>query len=237
MMEDSARARSSAFASRSCSLPDATPQPGNKSRRRRQRCPQPVFELSADVEGRPSVALLARHKPVALVALMPKGLVLFTAGAMAGAVGKTLTAPLDRLKILMQVKGAMSGGALQEAANSGSLLKAFVAIGKQQGITSYWKGNLPQVQLLLALLRLFTRRPVVATHSFPASPPGRSRYPLACTPGHGCSHCLRTYVDDTGFDVFACGQLCFASLSSCVAQARRPAAMADERPSSARGDA
>ena len=36
-------------------------------------------------------------------------------------------------------------GALQQAAQQGSIVKAFVAIGRQGGLRGYWKGNLPQV--------------------------------------------------------------------------------------------
>jgi Mitochondrial carrier protein len=40
---------------------------------------------------------------------------------------------------------AASAGALREAAQAGSVGKAFVAIGRQGGVRGYWKGNLPQV--------------------------------------------------------------------------------------------
>jgi solute carrier family 25 (mitochondrial phosphate transporter), member 23/24/25/41 len=39
----------------------------------------------------------------------------------------------------------MLAGAVREAAQQGSIFKAFVAIGRQDGIRGYWRGNLPQV--------------------------------------------------------------------------------------------
>lgn len=56
------------------------------------------------------------------------------------------------LQILLQVKGGLQGGAIGAAASQGNLLKAFLAIGKEEGIMGYWKGNLPQVGATPALL-------------------------------------------------------------------------------------
>ena len=50
----------------------------------------------------PTAAQLFKH-PLALVALVPKDISLFTAGAVSGAAAKSVTAPLDRIKLLMQV--------------------------------------------------------------------------------------------------------------------------------------
>ena len=119
---------------------------------------QPIFEVAAAgsssrrqiVRHQPSSAYLLKHRPQALLARVPQAAVLFTAGAVAGAVGKTLTAPLDRVKLLLQTRGGLQSGAVRDAARHGSVWQALQAIGREEGIRGYWKGNLPQASRTLA---------------------------------------------------------------------------------------
>ncbi|KAL9242604.1 hypothetical protein vseg_016590 [Gypsophila vaccaria] len=93
-------------------------------------------------EFEPSGAQLLKH-PVAIAALVPKDAALFAAGAIAGAAAKTVTAPLDRIKLLMQTHGVRVS---QESAKKAiGFFEAITMVGKEEGIKGYWKGNLPQV--------------------------------------------------------------------------------------------
>lgn len=95
-----------------------------------------------DREFSPTRAQLVKH-PVAVLGLVPKDAALFAAGAIAGAVAKSVTAPLDRIKLLMQTHGIRVG---HEAGKKAiGFVEAITLIGKEEGIKGYWKGNLPQV--------------------------------------------------------------------------------------------
>nr|GMC95385.1 probable envelope ADP,ATP carrier protein, chloroplastic [Ipomoea batatas]GMD01503.1 probable envelope ADP,ATP carrier protein, chloroplastic [Ipomoea batatas] len=60
-----------------------------------------LAEKREEKEFSPTPAQLLKH-PLAMLALAPKDVALFAAGAMAGAAAKTVTAPLDRIKLIMQ---------------------------------------------------------------------------------------------------------------------------------------
>ena len=105
----------------------------NKSRRRR------------NVEANSAKERQKKNPTLALVAQIPKPAYFFAAGAVAGAIGKTVTAPLDRIKVLLQVKGGFSGAAVVQAAQSGGFFPTMRAIFREEGLRSFWKGNVPQV--------------------------------------------------------------------------------------------
>ncbi|CAD6239017.1 unnamed protein product [Miscanthus lutarioriparius] len=84
----------------------------------------------------PPAAQLVRH-PLALLALVPNSAALFAAGAAAGTIAKTVTAPLDRTHSV-RVAG-------ESAKKGAGFLEAMADIGKKDGLKGYWKGNLPQV--------------------------------------------------------------------------------------------
>ncbi|CAI0424208.1 unnamed protein product [Linum tenue] len=101
-----------------------------------------MVEKAERAEFAPSSAQLLKH-PLAMLAYVPRGAAIFMAGAVAGAAAKTVTAPLDRVKLLMQTHGVRVG---QESAKKAiGFVEALALIGKEEGIKGYWKGNLPQV--------------------------------------------------------------------------------------------
>jgi len=61
------------------------------------------------------------------------------AGGTAGACARTATAPLDRVKILMQTQHLTSGGAPDKYRG---LWQGLVRVFKEDGVKSYWRGNL-----------------------------------------------------------------------------------------------
>lgn len=105
-----------------------------------------VSMMEKTLEFEPTAAQLFKH-PLAIVALVPKDAAVFAAGAVSGAAAKTVTAPLDRIKLIMQTHGLRVG---QESAKKAiGFIQAFVAVGKQEGIKGYWKGNFAQVARVL----------------------------------------------------------------------------------------
>ncbi|XP_054164951.1 ADP,ATP carrier protein-like [Oppia nitens] len=67
----------------------------------------------------------------------------FIAGGVSAAISKTAVAPIERVKLLLQVQHASKQ--IEESKRYKGIIDAFVRIPKEQGIMSYWRGNLANV--------------------------------------------------------------------------------------------
>ncbi|KAK9290185.1 hypothetical protein L1049_008351 [Liquidambar formosana] len=145
----------------------------------------------------PTPAQVLKH-PLAAVAFVPKDAALFAAGAIAGAAAKSVTAPLDRIKLLMQTHGLRVG---QESAKKAiGFIEAITLIGKQEGIKGYWKGNLPQVIRIIpySAVQLFAYETYKVTY-----PLDVLRLRLAVEPGcRTMSEVALNMLRDEGFASF-----------------------------------
>lgn len=67
----------------------------------------------------------------------------FIAGGVSAAVSKTAVAPIERVKLLLQVQHASKQISVDKQYKG--IVDAFVRIPQEQGITAYWRGNLANV--------------------------------------------------------------------------------------------
>merc|ERR1712168_906197 len=67
----------------------------------------------------------------------------FLAGGIAAAVSKTAVAPIERVKLLLQVQAASRQISAENAYKG--MVDCFIRIPKEQGIVAYWRGNLANV--------------------------------------------------------------------------------------------
>uniref|UniRef100_A0A8D8TFX9 ADP/ATP translocase n=1 Tax=Cacopsylla melanoneura TaxID=428564 RepID=A0A8D8TFX9_9HEMI len=67
----------------------------------------------------------------------------FLAGGISAAVSKTAVAPIERVKLLLQVQHISKQ--LTEDQKYKGMVDCFVRIPKEQGVTAYWRGNMANV--------------------------------------------------------------------------------------------
>jgi solute carrier family 25 (adenine nucleotide translocator) protein 4/5/6/31 len=67
----------------------------------------------------------------------------FVAGGISAAISKTAVAPIERVKLLLQVQHASKQITVDKQYKG--IIDAFVRIPQEQGILSYWRGNLANV--------------------------------------------------------------------------------------------
>lgn len=67
----------------------------------------------------------------------------FVAGGVAAAISKTAVAPIERVKLLLQVQAASKQ--ISQADAYKGMVDCFVRIPKEQGVLAFWRGNLANV--------------------------------------------------------------------------------------------
>lgn len=81
-------------------------------------------------------------------------------GALAGAISRTLTAPIERVKVVLQVQAVAR---VPEAQQYKGILDCLVRLPQEQGVFAYWRGNglnvtriIPNSAIKFATFRLYT---------------------------------------------------------------------------------
>mmetsp|Transcript_546 Transcript_546/g.1863 ORF Transcript_546/g.1863 Transcript_546/m.1863 type:complete len:354 (-) Transcript_546:249-1310(-) len=67
------------------------------------------------------------------------------AGGVAGGISKTIVAPIERVKLLLQTQDANPRIKSGEIARYTGIVNCFSRVAKEQGIGSFWRGNLANV--------------------------------------------------------------------------------------------
>jgi len=69
----------------------------------------------------------------------------FLAGGISGAFAKTCTAPIERVKLLIQTQDANPRIVSGEVARYNGIVNCFSRVASEQGIASFWRGNFTNV--------------------------------------------------------------------------------------------
>ena len=69
----------------------------------------------------------------------------FLAGGVSGAVAKTATAPIERVKLLIQTQDANPKIISGEVARYTGIVDCFTRVAREQGIGAFWRGNLTNI--------------------------------------------------------------------------------------------
>ncbi|KAL7553432.1 hypothetical protein ACHAWF_016719 [Thalassiosira exigua] len=69
----------------------------------------------------------------------------FLAGGVSGAVAKTCTAPIERVKLLIQTQDANPKIISGEVARFTGIVDCFTRVAKEQGVGAFWRGNLTNI--------------------------------------------------------------------------------------------
>jgi len=69
----------------------------------------------------------------------------FMAGGVSGAVAKTCTAPIERVKLLIQTQDANPKIISGEVARYTGIGDCFTRVAKEQGVGAFWRGNLTNI--------------------------------------------------------------------------------------------
>merc|ERR1719296_169162 len=70
-----------------------------------------------------------------------KFLIDFVAGGVAGAVAKTATAPIERVKLLIQTQDANPKIISGEVPRYTGIINCFTRVASEQGVGAFWRGN------------------------------------------------------------------------------------------------
>merc|ERR1712216_1082446 len=136
------------------------------------------------------------------------------AGGTAAGVSKTIVAPIERVKLLIQTQDANPRIASGEIPRYTGILNCFTRVSKEQGVGAFWRGNmanvavlpdtglqlrfqgllqvhLPEVQHEDAVLAVVRRQHGIRWSCRRLLPPyrvspGLRAYPAGCRCGQGC---------------------------------------------------